>query len=332
LGRWNFDVKWSMQFLGPMASTGDRITIFDAIEKQLGLKLEQRQVPTPVLVVDSVNRTPTPNPPGVSEALPPAAVPKEFEVADIKPAAPGAGMGGRFQLQPGGKLTVQNMPMRTLLMRAFNTNSPDEIVDVPDWTNQARFDITAKTAASGPAPPALDIDTVAPLLRGLLADRFGLKYHTEERMLPAYTLVAGKPKMKKADPAGRTWCKTPNAPPGSPPGSQVLACQNITMAEFAERLQHASMDLNSPILDATKIEGGWDFTLTYTQNFGGMMIGNRGGDAGPAGPGLPTASDPSGSYTVFEAIEKQLGLKLEMQKRSLPVTVIDHLEQKPTDN
>jgi len=47
---------------------------------------------------------------------------------------------------------------------------------------------------------------------------------------------------------------------------------------------------------------------------------------------VPEASEPSGGFTIFEAVEKQLGLKLEMQKRPMPVIVIDHIEQKPTDN
>jgi len=32
------------------------------------------------------------------------------------------------------------------------------------------------------------------------------------------------------------------------------------------------------------------------------------------------------------AVEKQLGLKLEMQKRPESVVVIDHMEEKPTEN
>lgn len=56
----------------------------------------------------------------------------------------------------------------------------------------------------------------------------------------------------------------------------------------------------------------------------------RGGDNGPP-DGIPQALDPSGGYTLFEAVEKQLGLKLEMQKRSTPVVVIDHIEQRPVD-
>ena len=59
---------------GPWAG-GGQISIFDAVEKQLGLKLEERPVPTPVLVVDSANQKPSANPPGLAEALPPIPVP-----------------------------------------------------------------------------------------------------------------------------------------------------------------------------------------------------------------------------------------------------------------
>jgi uncharacterized protein (TIGR03435 family) len=45
------------------------------------------------------------------------------------------------------------------------------------------------------------------------------------------------------------------------------------------------------------------------------------------------ASDPiGGGASVFDAVEKQLGLKLEARKRTLPVFVIDYIEEKPTDN
>jgi len=36
--------------------------------------------------------------------------------------------------------------------------------------------------------------------------------------------------------------------------------------------------------------------------------------------------------TVFDAVEKRLGLKLEAAKRPMPVYVIDHIESKPTEN
>jgi uncharacterized protein (TIGR03435 family) len=74
-GNWNFDITYSMQLIGPASDGNDRISIFDAVAKQLGLKLEERQVPTPVIVVDSVNQKPSENPPGTAAALPPILLP-----------------------------------------------------------------------------------------------------------------------------------------------------------------------------------------------------------------------------------------------------------------
>ena len=111
-----------------------------------------------------------------------------------------------------------------------------------------------------------------------------------------------------------------------------MTCQNVTMAQFADRLQNTAPGLNWPILDATGIEGGWDLTVTFSRN-AAMTFAGRGGDGGQtAAAAAPAASDPTGALTIFEAIEKQLGLKLEMQKRPMPVIVIDHIEQKPTEN
>jgi uncharacterized protein (TIGR03435 family) len=331
-GNWNFDLKYSMNLNGlPGDQAGDRISIFGAVEK-LGLKLEEKQVPTPVLVVDKVNQKPSPNPPDVAEALPPIPVPTEFEVASIKPSDPG-GRGGRFQMQPGGRLVSENMPLRFLVNRAFNTNNGDQVVGLPPSAATDRYDIAAKVPPGGPTVGPMDNDAIAPLILSLLKDRFKMTYHTEDRPLAAYSLVSGKPKMKKADPESRTYCRNTNAPVGAPPGTRLLKCQNITMAQFAERLQNMSPELNWPVVDATGIEGGWDFSLMFSMR-GMAMPGPRrgGGDGEQPGAALPTASDPNDGYTLFEAMEKELGLKLEKQKRSLPVFVIDHIEQKPTEN
>jgi uncharacterized protein (TIGR03435 family) len=328
-GAWNFGVKWSLNG-SMMANTGDRITIFEAVDKQLGLKLEQEQIPTPVMVVDSVNEKPSENPPGVAEALPVVPVPTEFEVATVKSTDPSE-IGGRFQTQPGGRLNVQGMPMRVLILRAFSANNNDQVTGLPKWVDTERFDIIAKAPSAGLSAPAIDMESVAPMMRALLVDRFKMAYHTEERPVTAYSLVSVRPKMMKADPASRTYCHE-RFDAGAPPGSEVLTCQNITMAQFADRLQNMAPELNLPVLDATGIAGGWDFALTFSRNAAMMRNAGRGGDAGQPEGGVPSASDPSGAYTVLEAVEKQLGLKLAMQKRPMPVIVIDHLEQKPTDN
>ena len=87
---------------------------------------------------------------------------------------------------------------------------------MPKFADSARYDVTAKADVEPGAN--LDPETTAPLLIALLKERFGLKYHTEERALPAYSLIAVKPKMKRSDPASRTSCRTINAPAPAPPG------------------------------------------------------------------------------------------------------------------
>jgi uncharacterized protein (TIGR03435 family) len=336
-GKWNFDLKYSLGLIGPFgAFSGERLTISEAIDKQLGLKLEQKPVPTPVLVVESVNRKPGENPPGTAEALPAIAAPTEFEVATVKASSPDS-RGGRFQMQPGGRLNSEGMPLRFLITRAFNTSSNDQLTGIPSWADTARFDVIAKAPADGTAQTFIDPETLAPMILALLRDRFKLSYHTEERELPAYTLAAAKPKMKKADPSARAWCKGPNQVPGAPPpppGTQALICQNITMTQFADFLRGRSPESQLPILDSTGIEGGWDFTLTYNPVLGlNLPVGIvRPPEAGPAGNPAPAASEPLAGYSLFEALEKQLGLKLEKQKRPVQVIVIDHIEQTPTEN
>jgi uncharacterized protein (TIGR03435 family) len=86
-----------------------------------------------------------------------------------------------------------------------------------------------------------------------------------------------------------------------------------------------------PVLDGTGLDGTWDFTFNFSLISPAQVAGLRG--ASPGGPGAEAgASDPVGGVSFFEAMEKQLGLKLESQKRSYPVFVIDHMEEKPTDN
>jgi uncharacterized protein (TIGR03435 family) len=336
-GAWNFEVKWSLGSIG-LLRQGEQTSVAEAMEKQLGLHLEQKPVPKQVLVVESVNRTPTPNPPGLAEVLPSPRAPKEFEVADVKLSAPatnGFPPGGmiRMQMLPGGRFVSQNFPLRQIVVQAFNSGpNNDKVAGLPSWVDSVRIDITAKIDPEAVTGPGIDREILAPLLRGLLADRFRMTYHTEQRPVTAYSLVAAKPKMKKADPDSRIFCKRGQPPPGSAPGSQMLTCQNATMAFLAEQLVQMYPGLNWPVLDATGIEGGWDLTLTFSAL--PQALPNR--PAGTAGANpqdtVSAVSDPSGAYTIFEAIEKQLGLKLKAEKRQEEVIVIDHLEQKPTDN
>jgi uncharacterized protein (TIGR03435 family) len=322
-GAWDFDLKWTPR--NRLAQAGsDGITLFDAIDKQLGLKLEAQKAPLPVLIVDSVNESPTPNDPGVAAKIPPAP-PAEFEVATIKLSPPDAqGQRGRMQ---NGRLDLQNFTLKEMIRIGWELNNNDEmIVGLPKSADSVRYNIAAKIAtAGGSAAQDIDDDSLLLMLRRLLMERFGLKVHKEDRPVSAYTLTAAKQvKLQKADPQNRTGCKS-----GAGTNAmlnRLITCTNISLPEFVVTLENmANGYVRAPIKDATGVEGYWDLSVNFSGV--GLLPGAR------FDPNKSTeTSDPNGSLTLPEALQKQLGLKLEMGKRPLPVLVVDHVEEKPAEN
>ncbi|HEY4089010.1 MAG TPA: TIGR03435 family protein [Bryobacteraceae bacterium] len=194
-GAWDFELHWTHQYVHLDRLPQGHTTISDALDQQLGLKLEERPVPAPALVVVSVNRTPTANAPDLARVLPPIQEPKQFDVASVKPTDPQRSR-TNMRIEPA-RLTLERYPMRYLLNVAF---PGERFANLPDWTEMEAFDIVAKTP---PGVAALNRTNLAAAMQALLRDRFGLKYHTEQRPGPAYRIDAAKPRMKKADPARR---------------------------------------------------------------------------------------------------------------------------------
>lgn len=340
-GEWDFTFTYSLR---SRVTTGgaEVVTLADALDKQLGLKLEPADLPTQVVVVESVNEKPAPNPPGTEKLLPETV--SEFEVADIKPTDPDY-RGGEFRILPGGRITARGIPLKDLIEDLWGL-SDELLIGAPKSAESDRWDFVAK------APPAaaildagtaqdadfpVDADMLDEMARNLLKERFKLSFHMEERPLSAYTLSALKPRMKKADPAERTKCEEgpaqigkPDARDANPILGRLLTCRNTTMARFAELLPElANGYVHSPVLDNTGLPDGYDFTLSFS------TIGQlRGGDGqgGDASKRDSTASDPNGAISLPDAMEKQLGIKMELAKRPVRVMVIDRLEAKPTDN
>jgi uncharacterized protein (TIGR03435 family) len=237
--------------------------------------------------------------------------------------------------------------MKTLIQIAWNINSDELLAGGPKWLDSDKFDIVAKastaTLVSAPSnAPPVDVDALRLMLRALLVDRFKLAVHNEDRPVTAYALLAVKPKLTKADPSSRTRFKEGPAPAAKDPRDKnpalgrLVTCQNMTMAQFAEQIPNIAPGyVRTPVQDATGLEGAFDFTLSFSPAGavqGGGRGGPRGGDGGPPAAGAPEALDAPVTLTLFEAVEKQLGLKLEMRKRPMAVLVIDHVEQKPTAN
>jgi uncharacterized protein (TIGR03435 family) len=332
-GVYDFDLEWTD--LPLLAVHGaDGISLFTAVEKQMGLKLEVQNVSAPSFVIEKVNRRPSPNPAGIETSLATAAA--QFEAASIKladPAKPFMGVSwtGGTEVHAGG--TLRQLVARALMIPP--DVAADTVIGLPKSADDVGWDIVAKMPETGAGAPRLvhgqrqlpPDSVVLEMLRGLLVDSFEMKTHTENREVTVYVLtVAGKTsKITRADEAERSLCKPDNSAPrpASAP-MKAMSCKNTTMEEFAVHLpQWAGLYIDHPMVDGTGLRGGWDFRLGWTPKT--MM---------PAVPLPTTNTAPSetaapGGITVFEALKQDLGLKLVKQKRSIPVIVVDHVDEKP---
>jgi len=237
-----------------------------------------------------------------------------FEVATVKPTAPDWHGGRYIRMQSAHQFEARNHALLTLIAAAY-TVSPKAISGGPAWVESEHFDILAK--APGEVRPNLDEQMA--MLRALLADRFKLTFHREQKEMPYYALTVAKsgPKLKESSPD--------DSPEGSPPLIFVIYPQlvklpgrNATMAELAAVMQRAALD--RPVIDRTGISGRYDFDLEWTPDesqFGGAL--GKGPSTDDAKPGL------------FAAIQQQLGLRLEATKGLIDVLVIDQAAR-PSEN
>jgi uncharacterized protein (TIGR03435 family) len=343
-GAWDFDFRFTWQPGAP-----DAITIFEAVSR-LGLKLEAGTASRPALAIVSMADAPTPNAAGIEGLLPPPPLPS-FEVAVIRPSKSDF-KDAQAHFRSIDQVTLSGTERR-LISLAWDI-SEKTIFEAPPFSDDTVWDIDAKLPAPDtPQVPGrqqrIDFDQVRLMLQSLMAERFGLKVHTEERLGNAYTLLPSTPKMKKADPANRASC-TERVPPGekdpraeNPMATQYMHCTNVTMDQFARELKGYSAALiKTPVLNKSGIEGRYDLTLSFTglpqlERLGLAQGSNTpkpssGGDTnGSAAPGA--AADPGGVPVLLQdAAAKQLGLKLVLEKRPIPALVIDHIEEKPTEN
>jgi len=246
-------------------------------------------------------------------ATSPVCAPKTFEVASVKLSKPGSLPVG---MRPGpGSLTLTNVTLQWLVSMAYGVQD-FQIAGAPGWFRSQTYDIAAK------AYGAPDLGHLLRLLQPLLADRFKLTFHHEQREIPVFVLsVEGRgPKMKASvGPA------SPDVPTLLGRTSDLraqLTGQHATISELAANLTRR---LGRPVIDKTGLKGVFDFKLEWTPDENQLCRAMPIATA-PTGP-----SDPSG-LSLFTAVKDQLGLRLESQKGPGDVLVIDHAERVPTEN
>jgi uncharacterized protein (TIGR03435 family) len=194
------------------------------------------------------------------------------------------------------------------MMMAYEVD-PRQILGGPAWVATDEYDIDLVVADGVQVNQCEEA-----VLAELMADRFQLKFHREQRVMAVYVLEVAKggPKLKAADA---------NSVENS--GCEHLGVCNFhkrTLANFARFMQFVVTD--KPVVDKTGVTGEFDFTLKWMPDesqFNGM------------GFRVPVPDGTAPLPGLFTAIQEQLGLKLEPQKIPAEVLVIDHVER-PSEN
>jgi uncharacterized protein (TIGR03435 family) len=235
----------------------------------------------------------------------------EFDVASIRAADPNLGLiqnrTPNLNTDPGRNLNFANISVRDVIMLAYGVGARQ--ISGPDWILN-RFDVIAKVPADASK------EQIPRMLQTLLAQRFKLALHHEQRTMQVYALEIAKGGLKMDEvPAGdngesgctRTFAETPGA-------TLAASCHRMASSEIAQQVQSLAPGYftDGPVVDTTGLKGAYNFKLEWITR----MEANNGSD----GP------------TIFDAVQRQLGLKLEGRKQPMDTLIIDHCEKEPTEN
>ena len=209
------------------------------------------------------------------------------------------------QTFPSNRLTMRYIAPLSLICAAYIEIQCGNVVGGPPWlhTNEVHYDISAKVEGNA----MLTRDQMKPMLRTLLEERFHLKVHSEQRILPGYALVVAKSGSKLQ----------PNKPASKDGGSFVAVSefkfQNVS-TEYLAKL--VGWQVNKPVADKTGIQGMFDVDLKFRPATG------------------PYIDDPryQNLPTVLDAVQEQLGLKMIPEKVLVDYLVIEHVDKLPTEN
>jgi uncharacterized protein (TIGR03435 family) len=264
------------------------------------------------------------------QAVVPAVGPT-FEVATVKPNTRG---GGPYAQILPGRLMMTYYSVQDLVAFAYGLRAEQ----VAGKSFADRYDIEATTDGKTPAN-----QMTGPMLQALLEDRFKLKFHRETQQLPVYELTVAKsgvklPPAKEGDctPFASNAAPLPKPAPGEvrPPVffcgyprtgaiglKRTLEGKGVSLDALAESL--SSSELNRTVLNKTGLTGRFNLNLRWAID--------------PTIPGLDDnlggarVPDTDMEPTIFNALQEQLGLKLESGRGPVEVLVIDQVE-KPSPN
>jgi uncharacterized protein (TIGR03435 family) len=277
-----------------------------------------------------------------SQAQNTSAIEPAYEVVSIKPHKSGDEL-FKMMFEKDGFSAIM-VTLRMLIRTAYGVDD-SRIFGAPNWLDSEKYDVEARMENSVAnrlgemSEDKLNVERRR-MVQALLADRFKLTLHRQTTQLGVYVLVVAKngPKLQEAKPGNAylNGIKDNGEPLGAgmfrlgrfQGGRGELLGQGLSMAKLLRLLSEDI--LNRSVIDNTGLTGNYDFTLEWKigDESQGPMFKETGDYPQVTGSTpLPEFSRPS----FFNAIQEQLGLKLESQNSPGVVLVIDHVE-KPSEN
>ena len=267
-------------------------------------------LPLTVAAISAPGQTP-PKPAATTQTSP--APRQAFEVVSIRVVDPNSKVdhndpniaSNQPQTFPANRLTMRYIPTLSLICAAYSEIQCGHVVGGPPWlhTFDVHYDISAKVEGNA----MLTKDQMKPMLRTLLEERFHLKVHSEQRIVPGYALVVAKGGSKLQ----------PNKVAPKDGGSIIAVSgfkfQNVSPEYLARLIGWA---VNKPVADKTGLQCTFDVDLKFRPATG------------------PYIDDPRFEHlpAIFDAVQEQLGLKLIPAKVPGDYLVIDHVDEIPTEN
>ncbi len=218
-------------------------------------------------------------------------------------------------------LTLNGVPLKVVLTQAFNVKTDQ--IEGPSWLDADCFAISVKI------PEGAARDQVPAMLQALLAERFKLAAHKEDRSRSGYALLVDKggPKFKEDDPKAGFMGKASQGSTrfGFAGHGQLKGV--MTMATLAGNLSRKGY---GPVQDLTGLTGKYDIELSWASDPAFEPRAPGATASAPTPPGAASPAEPEAN--LFAALRESLGLKLERRNVSVETVVIDHIERVPTGN
>ena len=311
--------------------------------------------------------------PRVRTQTPSAPADVTFDVVSVKPHEVAAGattpfrrFGPTVAQRPDGGITMLDVPTALLIARAYSVTTPADILGLPGWATTDRYDVVATSSLSSATR-----EQEAAMVRAMLADRFKLSAHYEDRDQPVYDLVVARKdgrlgsgmKPSEADCVANVTERGANATErganeaergargagrgggfggigrrgGGPPSGR--SDRNVPPPPCSFRMTGDRMegDTTMPVLARVLRAPSGRFVIDKTGLTGSyriLLTFDRASEQGARGRGRgPQSETPTGDVapSIFTAIHEQLGLKLEPSHAVRETLVVDRLER-PSEN